>query len=98
MAAADTTRIAFASIAPQSSELEELFAAIDDVDVDKDEADEDEASSIDSLFGAVESEELFTVDTSGSLVTSALEELLNDDELFSLEELAADIVTIYDKE
>ncbi|MDA1053079.1 MAG: dockerin type I domain-containing protein [Planctomycetota bacterium] len=98
LAAADTMRIVFAPVASAATELEGLFALLDDADRDADTAKDDEASSsIDSLL-AFESDNLFDYeDSADNPISSALDELLGDDELFDFDELAADVLSTYDK-
>ncbi|MCA9121452.1 MAG: hypothetical protein KDB11_14780 [Planctomycetales bacterium] len=95
LAVADTMRIVFAPIAPASQQLEELFALLDDADASND-SDELE---IDSLLAAFESDDLFDFGSpADTIVGSALDELLNDDELFNFDELAADVMSSFGRE
>ena len=75
--------------AAASSELEGLFALLDDTEEESNDDKAEDASSIDSLL-AFESEELFAIDDSADgAISSALDELLGDDELLDFDELAA---------
>ncbi|HUG70935.1 MAG TPA: dockerin type I domain-containing protein [Pirellulaceae bacterium] len=94
LAAADTMRIVFAPVAPQSGALEALFGSLDDADA----ADNDDALALDSLLAAFESDDLFAFDNRvADPISSSLDELLNGDELLDFDELAADVLTTYDK-
>ncbi|MBI2480373.1 MAG: hypothetical protein HYV60_17580, partial [Planctomycetia bacterium] len=96
IAAADTMRIVFAPIAPVSRELDDLFALLDDADIDTQTAEGDDASAIDSLLAAFASDDLLELDNwTDNLSGSALDELLSDEELFDFDDLAADVLGAY---
>ncbi|MEO8498358.1 MAG: dockerin type I domain-containing protein, partial [Planctomycetota bacterium] len=98
LAAAGTMRMIFAPLASASTNLDGLFASLDKAGDKSGGTKDDGGSSIDSLLGAFESDELFGFDSmANDPVSSALNELLNDDELYNSDELAADILSTYDK-
>ncbi|MEX0818094.1 MAG: hypothetical protein WD070_00830, partial [Pirellulaceae bacterium] len=95
LAAANSMRIVFAPNAAASGQLEELFATLDR---GTGRADRDEAASIDSLLSAFESDELFSRDsTIDTRLGSVIDELLSDEELFDMDELATDVLQAYDR-
>jgi len=99
IAAAKTMRIVFTPIATASTELESFFALLDDASQNACTAKDNESSSIDSLLGAFESDDLFAVDSSAAkAVETIMQGVLGDSELLDLDQLATDLYTAYDRD